>query len=86
MERILYAVEYSFNDLVGLDTKPISRQLHFSRGSGSILETKSKCNRKNTGRLPVALLPHKRYSSTFPVAPWHNPPYVNVHKRRLFEL
>lgn len=31
----------------------------------------------NTGKLSVALLPHKRYS-TFPVAPWHNTPYLDV--------
>ena len=31
----------------------------------------------NTGKLSVALLPHKRYS-TFPVTPWHNTPYLDV--------
>ena len=31
----------------------------------------------NTGKVSVTLLPHKRYS-TFPVAPWHNTPYVDV--------
>lgn len=31
----------------------------------------------NTGKLSVALLPHKRYS-TFPVTPWHNTPYLDA--------
>ena len=31
----------------------------------------------NTGKLSVALLPHKRYR-TFPVTPWHNTPYLDV--------
>ena len=31
----------------------------------------------NSGKLSVALLPHKRYS-TFPVTPWHNTPYLDV--------
>jgi pyoverdine/dityrosine biosynthesis protein Dit1 len=31
----------------------------------------------NTGKLSVALLPHKRYS-TFPVTPWHNTPYLDT--------
>lgn len=30
----------------------------------------------NTGKLSVALLPHKRYSN-FPVTPWHNTPYLD---------
>lgn len=31
----------------------------------------------NTGKLSVALLPHKRYCN-FPVTPWHNTPYLDV--------
>jgi len=36
----------------------------------------------NRGKLSVALLPHKRYSS-FPVTPWHNTPYLDAESTSL---
>lgn len=36
----------------------------------------------NTGKLSVALLPHKRYSN-FPVTPWHTTPYLDTNNASL---